>query len=53
MEDKARLPYAEATLNEVWRFCNVAPFGPPRRGKYIAELGTVRLERITDLKRYH
>jgi len=32
MEDRARLPYVEATLNEIWRYCNVAPFGPPRRG---------------------
>ena len=33
MEDRARLPYVEATLNEIWRYCNVAPFGPPRRGR--------------------
>ena len=30
MEHKASLGYVEATLNEIWRFCNVAPFGPPR-----------------------
>ena len=33
MGDRARLPYLEATLNEVWRYCNVAPIGPPRAGK--------------------
>ena len=30
MRDRSTLPYVEATLNEIWRFCNVAPFGPPR-----------------------
>jgi methyl farnesoate epoxidase / farnesoate epoxidase len=47
MEDKPRLPYVEATLNEVWRYCNVAPFGPPRKvrkelevGKYSIPAGT-------------
>jgi len=30
MKDKTKLPYVEATLNEIWRFCNIAPFGPPR-----------------------
>jgi hypothetical protein len=32
MADKVNLPYVEATLNEIWRYCNVAPFGPPRDG---------------------
>jgi len=30
MKDKAQLSYVEATISEVWRFCNIAPFGPPR-----------------------
>ena len=30
MKDKPNLPYVEATLNEVWRVCNIAPIGPPR-----------------------
>ena len=30
MKDRPKLPYVEATLSEVWRFCNIAPFGPPR-----------------------
>ena len=30
MKEKPKLPYVEATLNEIWRFCNVAPFAPPR-----------------------
>jgi len=28
---KGNLPYTEATLNEVWRFCNVVPLPPPRK----------------------
>merc|ERR1712168_1651169 len=31
LEDRDNLPYTEATLNEVWRFCNVVPLPPPRR----------------------
>ena len=31
MKDRTKIPYVEATLNEIWRFCNVAPFGPPRQ----------------------
>jgi len=31
LADKDNLPYTEATLNEVWRFCNVVPLPPPRR----------------------
>jgi len=31
MKDRAKIPYVEATLNEVWRFCHIAPFGPPRQ----------------------
>ena len=30
VKDKSSLPYVEATLNEVWRYCNIAAFGPPR-----------------------
>jgi len=30
LKDKNQLPYTEATLSEMWRFCNIAPFGPPR-----------------------
>jgi len=30
MEDKEKLPYTEATLNEVWRISNVVPIPPPR-----------------------
>ena len=33
LADKDNLPYTEATLNEVWRFCNVAPLPPPRKLK--------------------
>nr|QTW43689.1 CYP3082A1 [Eurytemora affinis] len=32
-EDKEKLPYAEATMAEIWRVCNIAPFGPPRTAK--------------------
>ena len=31
LEDRDKLPYTEATLNEVWRFCNVVPIPPPRK----------------------
>jgi len=34
MKDQSTLPYFEATLNEIWRYCNVAPLNPPRRGVY-------------------
>ena len=30
MKDRSKIPYVEATLNEIWRFCNVAPLGAPR-----------------------
>jgi len=30
MEHRSSLGYIEATINEIWRFCHVAPFGPPR-----------------------
>ena len=33
LSDKDNLPYTEATINEVWRFCNVAPLPPPRKLK--------------------
>ena len=26
LADKDNIPYTEATLNEVWRFCNIVPF---------------------------
>ena len=28
--DKDHLPYTEATMNEVWRFCNILPIAPPK-----------------------
>ena len=31
LADKDNLPYTEATLNEVWRFCNIVPFTGPRK----------------------
>jgi len=30
LSDKENLAYTEATMNECWRYCNVAAFGPPR-----------------------
>jgi len=30
MADREKLPFTEATLNEVWRSCNVIPILPPR-----------------------
>ena len=30
MRDKPDLGYVEAVLSEIWRFCHVAPIGPPR-----------------------
>jgi cytochrome P450 len=52
MADRPQLPYVEATLHEVWRYCNVTPFGPPRQvrkelevggGKYAIPAGTAIL----------
>ena len=31
LADKDNIPYTEATLNEVWRFCNIVPFTGPRK----------------------
>ena len=31
LADKDKIPYTEATLNEVWRFCNIVPFTGPRK----------------------
>ena len=39
LADKPRLPFVEATLNEVWRYGNVAPFGPPRKIRKDLTLG--------------
>jgi len=39
MSDKTQVSYAEATLNEVWRFCNIAPFGPPRHNYKATKIG--------------
>lgn len=39
LNDKENLPYTEATLNEVWRFCNVAPLSPPRTAKVPVKFG--------------
>ena len=29
-KQRGRLAYVEATTAEVWRTCNISPFGPPR-----------------------
>ena len=39
MKDKPNLAYVEATLNEVWRVCNIAPIGPPRLAHTDTPLG--------------
>jgi len=39
LKDKDDLPYTEATFNECWRYCNIAPFGPPREGLVDVKLG--------------
>jgi cytochrome P450 len=48
--DRPRLPYVEATLHEVWRYCHVVPVQPPRHvrqelslGKYSIPPGTALL----------
>jgi len=48
MNDKDKIPFTEATLNEGWRHVAVAPFGPPRQGhkdvrigKYMVPKGTL------------
>ena len=38
-EHKGRLAYVEATMAEVWRTCNIAPFGPPRHAHQDTRLG--------------
>jgi len=43
MNEKPKLPYVEATLNEIWRFCNVAPFAPPRVAHTKTVLGSMTI----------
>ena len=43
MKDKFSLPYVEATLNEVWRFCNVAPSAPPRVANEAVSLESITM----------
>ena len=38
MDNKQNLPLTEATINEVWRFCNVAPIFVPRRDEKEVEV---------------
>ena len=30
MKDKPNIPFVEATMNEVWRFCNISPISAGR-----------------------
>ena len=39
LADRDDLPFTEATLNEVWRFCNVVPIPPPRKLSTPIKLG--------------
>lgn len=39
MNDREKIPYTEATLNEAWRHVAVAPFGPPRAGHKDVKIG--------------
>ena len=39
MGHRGRLAYVEATMAEVWRTCNIAPFGPPRHAHQETRLG--------------
>merc|ERR1712227_363832 len=40
-KDKPDLAYVEAVLSEIWRFCNIAPFGPPRYAHQDVPVGDV------------
>ena len=39
LRHRGRLAYVEATMSEVWRTCNIAPFGPPRHAHQETRLG--------------
>jgi len=43
LADKDNLPYTEATLNEVWRFCNIVPFSPPRKVAGLLKVGNFEI----------
>merc|ERR1719422_652527 len=38
-KDKPDLVYVEAVLSEIWRFCHIAPFGPPRHAHQDVPVG--------------
>jgi len=47
MNDKDKLPYTEATMNEAWRQMAVAPFGPPRIGHKDVKIGKYNVPKGT------
>jgi len=47
MQDKEKLPYTEATLNEVWRISNVVPLTPPRINSAPLKIGKFDIPALT------
>ena len=47
MEDRSSLPYTEATVNEVWRYCNVLPISPPRKTSSAITIGDYKIPEST------
>eukprot|EP00090_Calanus_glacialis_P046719 TRINITY_DN9300_c0_g1_i1.p1 TRINITY_DN9300_c0_g1~~TRINITY_DN9300_c0_g1_i1.p1 ORF type:complete len:492 (-),score=90.51 TRINITY_DN9300_c0_g1_i1:97-1572(-) len=47
VEDKEKLPFTEATLNEVWRIANVVPLTPPRITTDVLKIGKYEIPEST------
>lgn len=47
VKDKEKLPFTEATLNEVWRIANVVPLTPPRVTKEPLKIGKFEIPEST------
>ena len=49
LEHRGRLAYVEATMAEIWRTCNISPFGPPRHAHQNTRLGDKALIYSNDM----
>ena len=47
--DRESLPFTEATMNEVWRFCNILPIAPPKSSPCPIKVGHYDLEANTSI----
>ena len=47
MGDRSSMPYTEATVNEIWRYCNVLPLTPPRKTSTKIHVGSFEIPKET------